>query len=138
MMLADLLQDADMFIRGWKDEFDISDFSAPLPEHLISAMDKSVSLLSEIIDFCKERGYRPIIVLPPMTKVLHDKFPQSFWQTYVYDSINKLNRPEVPVLDYMHDEKWADTSLYFNCYFMNLRGRKAFTKQVLKDVGLVK
>ncbi len=138
MMLADLEHDADMFMAGWKAEFDIKDLSTSLPEHLLEAREKSVAILAEMIDFLLEREFRPVIVLPPMTSVLHKRFPASFWQTYIYDGIKKLNRPNVPVLDYLLDEKWQDTDLYFNSLFMNLRGRKLFTKQVLKDVGLMK
>lgn len=138
MMLADLEHDADMFMAGWKAEFDIKDLSTPLPEHLKEAMDESVAVLAEMIDFLLEREYRPVIVLPPMTSVLYKRFPASFWQTYIYDGLKKLNRPNVPVLDYLADEKWSNPEWYFNSLFMNLRGRKVFTKQVLKDVGLEK
>ena len=138
MMLADLEHDADMFMAGWKAEFDIKDLSTSLPEHLSEAREKSVAILAEMIDFLLEREYRPVIVLPPMTSVLYKRFPASFWQTYIYDGLKKLNRPNVPVLDYLLDEKWQNTDLYFNSLFMNLRGRKAFTKQVLKDVGIEK
>lgn len=138
MMLAELINDADLFIKVWKDEFDIKDLSDPLPEHLTKGRDDSVALLAEMIDFLLEREYRPVIVLPPMTSVLCDKFPNSFWKAYIYDGIARLNKPEIPVLDYLHDEKWQSADLYFNSLFMNLRGRKLFTKQVLKDVGLEK
>lgn len=138
MMLTDLMQDAERFMTNWKAEFDITDLSTPLPEHLKEAMDKSVAVLTEMIDFLVEREYRPVIVLPPMTYVLYKHFPISFWQTYIYDGIKKLNRPNIQVLDYTADEKWSNSELYFNSLFMNLRGRKAFTKQVLKDVGLEK
>lgn len=138
LMLAELVNDADEFMSYWKNEFDIKDLSDPLPEHLVKGMDDSVTLLQEIIDFLLEREYRPVIVLPPMTSVLYDKFPKSFWKTYIYDGIAKLDRPEISVLDYLHDENWQSTDLYFNSLFMNLRGRKLYTKQVLKDVGLEK
>lgn len=138
MMLADLEHDADIFMAGWKAEFDIKDLSTSLPEHLLEAREKSVAILAEMIDFLLQREYRPVIVLPPMTSVLYNRFPASFWQTYIYDGLKKLNRPNVPVLDYLLNEKWQNTDLYFNSLFMNLRGRKAFTKQVLKDVGLEK
>ena len=138
MMLADLMNDADCIIKGWKGEFDIKDLSGPLPDHLLQGMEDSVALLTEIIDFLLEREYRPVIVLPPMTSILHDKLPAIFWQTYIYNGITKLNRPDVPMLDYLHDKQWQSTDLYFNSLFMNLRGRKLFTKQVLKDIGLEK
>lgn len=137
MMLSDLINHADKTISGWKSEFDIKLLSTSLPEHLKKPMAESATIMRNMIDFLIERNITPVIVLPPITKVLFDKFPTSFWKTYIYDFIQMVDRPMVKVLDYTHNEKWQDSSLYFNSLFMNMRGRKLFTKQVLIDIGLL-
>ncbi len=138
MMRCDLEADSEMFMDYWQREFDIEDFGASLPLHLKKAYDDSIEVIRKIIDFCIEHDIRPVLVVPPMTQVLYNKFPSEFWKTYVTDGIVKLNRPDVPVFNYLYDKKWQAVDLYFNSLFMNLRGRKLFTKQVLKDVGLEK
>ena len=57
-------------------------------------------------------------------------------KSYVYDFIKMVDRENIPFLDYSKDALFMDNSLYMNSLFMNLRGRKLFTKRVLKDLNI--
>jgi hypothetical protein len=136
MQPLELNKDADAFISGWKKDFDIEDFNAPLNEIHKKSIAESVKILSEMIDFCIERELKPVIIIPPATEYLSSHFSSDMKKQYMYDFICKANTHNIPVLDYYKDERFQDPQYYFNSYFLNLKGRKLFTKQVLMDLGV--
>jgi hypothetical protein len=120
----------------WKTEFAITDLDAPLSPHLQAGRQKSLADLRQMIDFCLERQLRPVLIFPPMTHHLTRLFSETARETYMYSFIREANTQKIPFLDYLSDPRFADPALYVNSFFLNLRGRKLFTAQVLKDLGL--
>ena len=101
-----------------------------------SSMKKTAKIVIEMIDFLEERGYKPIFVFPPMSESLYEKIPSQTLQYYVYDFLKLINKPEVPFLDYSQKEELRNNKYFFNSLFMNLEGRRIFTRQVLEDLKL--
>ena len=138
MQLIEMEQDAQEWMKIWKDEFRISDVSAPLPDHLKEGREKSVKMMIDMVNFLKERGYKPVIVSPPMSASLMKHFTKDVRDTYIYSFVDEIKkRVDVPYMDYM-DSEFQNNKYYFNALFMNLRGRKMFTKRVLTDLSLIK
>lgn len=129
-----LKADAVMWINGWKHQFNITDFDVPLTEENQKGRYYRIKLMRELIDFCAERGYKPVYVIPPVTTYLDSYYTPKFKQTYYYDYLKQVDR-NVPMLDYTKDKSLMDKDLYFNSFFFNHRGRKIFTQLVLKDIG---
>lgn len=136
MESIELRRDAEGWMRLWKNEFSIKDWEAPLDARLQKDREQSVKDLQAILDFCLERNLRPVIVIPPMSAFLAAKFTKRMRETYIYSFIRQANVRKVPFLDYLDDPRFTDVGLYFNSFFLNLRGRKLFTKQVLADLGI--
>lgn len=132
----ELTEDAARWIAGWKAQFSIGDLSAPLSSANEVAMAKQVEIFIKLIRFCKERSYKVACIIPPVSQYLGEYFTKTFRQYYIqrflaesgYDGWFK---------DYSLDERFSDPELYFNSFFLNLRGRKMFTRQVLKDLGIL-
>ena len=127
-------EDAKRWIDGWKRQFGIDDFDAPLTTKNQEGRIFRINLMRELIDFCLERGYKPVYVIPPVTSHLSCYYTQQFESTYVYGFLKEVNR-EIPLLDYSKDETFKDDDLYFNSFFLNLKGRKMFTLRVIQDLG---
>lgn len=125
-----LQEDAKIWIDGWKNQFGISDLSAPLTEDKQKGRQVRIEVMRNLIDFCKERGYKPVYVIPPVTKYLAEYFTPDFKKIYISDFLKQVDR-EVLLLDYSEDKKLMDKDLYFNSYFLNQTGAKLFTKHVL-------
>lgn len=136
MMHMELMQDAKKWENGWKKEFCVKSFNEVLDERWAKYYQDAVVLNHKIVDFCLERNYTPVFLCPPMTKYLADIFPVKFWKYAVTDFVKEINIHDVKFLDYSHDARFQDASLYINSFFMNLKGRKIFTKQVLKDLSI--
>jgi hypothetical protein len=134
MQPLELNMDALGWIKYWKDEFNIKDLEAPLEDALMEGRKKSVMDLQKIIDFCLERSLKPVLIFPPMSDYLSRLFSDSVRETYIYSFIREVNNKNIPFLDYMDDMRFSDPNLYFNSFFLNLKGRKLFTEQVLNDL----
>lgn len=136
MSQEELENDAKRWIEGWKRQFCISDFNAPLTEENQKGRVYRIHLMQTLIDFCIERGYKPVYVIPPVTEHLAKYYTAKFEDTYIYGYLKAVNR-DVLTLDYSKNEEFRnDASLYFNSFFLNMRGRKLFTRRILKDLGL--
>lgn len=138
MTLAELEADAKRWIDGWKRQFGISDFDAPLTKENEEGRAYRIKLMQTLIDFCTERGYKPVYVVPPVTEHLAKYYTSKFEETYIYGYLQAVNR-EVLTLDYSKDDDFRkNDNLFFNSFFLNKQGRLIFTRRVLKDLGLTK
>lgn len=132
-----LQKDAKCWMEGWKRQFGISDLEQPLTDENWRGRQMRIQLMQEIVDFCIERSYQPIWVVPPVSSSLAKEFTPKFRQTYIYDYLNQVDR-HVPLLDYSMDSSFIDKDLYFNSFFLNRKGSRLFTQRVLGDLGLQK
>ncbi len=136
MTALQLEQDARMKIKSWEIEFCVKNIMDVLGSEYEKYYAEGVKLLRDIIDFCLMRDLNPVIVTIPMSKYLGDLFPQQYRDEAIYQFIEAGNIKAVPVLDYMFDEKYSNPALFNGSFYLNLRGRKEFTNQVLKDLNL--
>ncbi len=136
MMKMELEQDAKVWIQSWLREFNLQSLREVRGSVWKKYYDEAIAVNKKIVDFCLERGLKPVFLCVPMTKHLSSLLPEDFYQYMIVEFIKKANVHEVPILDYSYDERFQDDILYFNSFFLNLRGRKLFTLQVLKDLGL--
>lgn len=136
LMYPQLLEDARHMMESWLEEFGMKSIDMPLSEDLKKGIDISVRTIRDMIDFLVERKLKPVIILTPMSEPLQSLFTEDVKKKLIYDFIEKINRPDVQFLDYSNDKDLQNPELYFNCLFMNLHGRKLFTKRVLNDLGI--
>ena len=130
--------DAERWIKGWKHEFALSDFSQPLSLFNKDGVNDAAEILNDIISFCKERNIKPVIMIPLMYHTLAEKFDEKERQLFVYDLIEKIEDKTVPFHNYMDDSRFSrDSSLFMNSFFLNKKGAKKFTRIALTDIGLL-
>jgi hypothetical protein len=138
LMYPQLVEGARHMMEDWLKEFNLKTIHDELTPELRDGYECSVRMMQEIIDFLVERELKPVIILPPMSAPLQAFFTEDVKQRFIYDFIESINRPKVLFLDYSNEKEFQDSQLYFSPLFMNLRGRKLFTRKVLKDLGLIK
>ena len=73
----------------------------------------------------------------PMSAYLANQFPDQVWKFLVTDFVAACNVYNIPFLDYTLSEDFQDPDLYFNSFFLNMKGRKFFTRRVLSDLRLI-
>ena len=92
MILSQLDEDAKRWIDGWKRQFSIENFDAPLTPQNQEGRKFRINLMRELIDFCLERGYKPVYVIPPVTSHLSNYYTPQFESTYVYGFLKEVDR----------------------------------------------
>lgn len=136
MSPEELEKDAEAWMSGWARQFGIADFEASLTDKNKKGREVRVGVMRELVDFIVERGYRPIWVLPPVTRYLGKYFTPMFREVYIDGFLREVGR-NVPLMDYMTDPEFQDVNLYFNSFFLNAMGRRNFTKRVVQDLQLI-
>lgn len=136
MSQEELDRDALRWVNGWKKQFGIVNFDDPLTENNQKGRDYRVNLMRTLVDFCTERSYKPVYIVPPVTKHLSKYFTSKFEETYIYGFLQSVGR-NITLLDYSKNESLQDDELFFNSFFLNRKGRKIFTEQVLKDLRVI-
>lgn len=134
MSEAELEADAMNWDRGWRQQFSIVEYKDPLTEVNAEGRQIRIKAMRDLIDFCQERGYKPVYVILPMTKQLRHYLHDGFMDKYVYEYLQEVGR-DVPVLDYLKDEEMSKPELYANAYFLNKKGARKFTGKVLQALG---
>ena len=136
MSPEELEKDAEVWMSGWARQFGIADFEASLTDKNKIGREIRVGVMREMVDFIMERGYRPIWLLPPVTRYLGKYFTPMFREVYIDGFLREVGR-NVPLMDYMTDPEFQDVNLYFNSFFLNAMGRRNFTKRVVQDLQLI-
>ena len=138
MTRLELEQDANIWIKNWLKEFRLRSLRDVLDEKWKKYYEEALQLNRQMVDYCLERGLNPVFICVPMTHHLSNLFPEEVRNYLIADFVKKANVHNIPFLDYTLDTPFQDDSLYFNSFFLNLRGRKLFTRRVLTDIGLIK
>lgn len=99
----------------------------------IKAAKEKIRIMQEMLLFCQEKGFRPVIVIPPFVPETTDSVSQEFKRRFVDENIMKANIIKAPVLDYFGDKRWKHEN-FRSTVFMNSRGAGEFTKVLLKDI----
>ena len=128
---SDLKQSANAMINGWKHQFRIYDFKEPLSEKHKQEQQQRKQTLMEMIDFCKERSLRPVIVIPPMHPTLSSQFPLEFIKNYIEDFVDGV---KVPIYNYMYSDEFSSDKYYASALFLNEKGAKHFTAKFVNQL----
>lgn len=131
---ATLNKDADCWIDCWNREFDITLPTPNLSEENKSDIQQNIRILREMLEYCKMHNFKPIITILPVTDYLSSRFTDEFIQEHILRYIDAANSVKVPVLNYLNDKRFTASELYINSFFMNKKGRKMFTKEIVKNI----
>jgi len=122
--------------NDWIEEFHLKDTQTDqLPRDLDKKMEESRQILTDTIEFCLSKGLKPVLVVTPVSAMMNRHLSEPFMKRVLYDNIEKANKQGIPVLDYMRDERFADSDYYCNSAdLLNLSGRRKFTDVVVEDI----
>lgn len=134
MPQKDLQKSAFDMMNCWKTKFGLVDLKAPISEKHLEELHTRKKTLIKIIEFCKERTLKPVVVIPPMYHTLGSMFPDEFKRNYIDVFLKGI---DAPVYDYMKDVEMDQEKYYQTALFLNEEGAKVFTKKVLDNIGIL-
>lgn len=121
--------------ESWCNQFELKDTTSPdLPASIREEFIKTRKLLRNMIDYCLQSGYKPVLVVTPLCGIMNKLISDEFIESVLYSNIREANIQGVQFLDYLRDKRFADYSLYDksgDC--LNARGRKLFTEILIHD-----
>lgn len=130
----ELKADADKWYEGWEKQFGIKLLNPTLSKKNFEDVCQNIRILRQILEFCKSKGYKPVISILPVTKYLSTKFTDKFIQEHILNYIDEANVVKAPVLNYFLDERFSSPEFYINSFFMNKKGRTVFTKEFVSEL----
>lgn len=132
---SQLRRDADRWIDCWNREFNIDIDNLELSEDNRESIRFNIELLRQILLYCREHSLKAVIMTLPVTGYLGSRFSREFVCNHVVRYIEQANEGYAcPTLYYLKGEKFQDPDLYFNSFFMNRKGRRLFTQDVVNEL----
>lgn len=121
---------------SWCRQFHLKDtISEEIEPELEEKFMKTRAILTDMIQYCLDHNFKPILVVTPVSKAMNECMSDGFMQKVLFDNIKLANKQNVPFLNYLKDSRFQDISLYYNSAdCLNARGRKMFTKILIDDV----
>lgn len=94
--------------------------------------------LYELIDYCKEKGYHPVLITTPFTDIyveyVQNKDPE-FVEIFYEKAEEIAKKAQIGYYDYSADERlFHNHEYYIDAHHLNEEGGKIFTDMVMKEV----
>lgn len=134
----ELNRDAQFWLNCWNQEFGINIPSLSISDDNKQCISQNVTILKEMLVYCQKNGFNPVVAILPVTANLYSLFSKEFIEIQLLYHINDANVVDAPVLNYLTDERFSDSSLYINSFFFNKIGRSKFTKEFILKLRSIK
>lgn len=131
--------DAYRRCKSWIDEFGLKDLKDGRQSvKFTGEFSYTIGIVKDMIEWCSERGYKPIIVNLPVAKEMKNFFSQEFLDAFYYDCLKKAignNEANVKFIDFQKDERLSDYLLFLDSCRLNKAGREIITRLLLKEIN---
>lgn len=122
----------------WKKQLGILSFQGGLqrPEWY-GEIAAAKGWFEKILLLCGERGWKPVVIVPPMSQTLLDRISTEFRRSNFYDILYEVAGEKILVLDYSKSGEFCDPGLYRTPCFLTKEGAQRFTRDVLKRLEML-
>ena len=108
---------------------------------------ENTELLKEMIEYCIESGYDPVLISTPLSEELNKKFSKEFVDKALYENIDAANVYNIPYLDYRTSPLFQNNpDMFWNGVdwlsvdgrrtFMDILNRDYLQKCTFSDIGI--
>lgn len=95
--------------------------------------ETALSELRNTIDFCYEKGYKPVLVTTPLHYEYKKHFSETFMNEFLSDIESLRDDYSILYLDYS-DFMSTETDIFMDSDHLNSKGRKMFTNAIVEDL----
>ena len=101
-------------------------------------LQKNMMIFGDMLEYCKEHGFMPLVVFPPFSKYLNRHFSDDFYNATL-GKITEMAKTKynVQVLDYRKTPEFQDDlTMYVDGGFrLSKKGSLIFIKRLLKEIN---
>lgn len=106
-------------------------------------MAENTEILAEMVEYCYNHGFKPVLVTTPIYKALNNEFSDEELKECYFNNIDKVvEKTGVPYLNLSHDEVLSGNAEFFgNSDHMSDLGAEMFYKEYvsfLKSIGYLR
>lgn len=121
----------ELIDEGWNKEIRISGFvqKGYIDDYETVEPDviRNRNTVIDIINYCREQGWIPVLVGLPYSKIINDTVSNQFKKMYFYHPIEYVcQETGCDFWDYTDEVSLQDKNLYLEVQYLNKRGRKCF------------
>lgn len=124
------------YAKGWMQMFHLRNLKEANfePCHL-KRMEESTQILKRMFSFCKQKGFIPVVVLPPFGDELNKYYSESFISKSLKKCI-KNTEMNIPIFDYRTNPSFQKHPELFldGAFSLNKRGSLKWMKMFLQDL----
>lgn len=132
--------DAYRRCKSWVEEFGLNDLKDGCQSvKFTGEFTYTIGIVRDMIKWCIERGYKPVIVNLPVAAEMKNSFSQEFLDAFYYDCLQKAiagSKVNVKFIDFQKDERLSDYLLFLDSCRLNKAGREIITRLLLKEINI--
>lgn len=124
------------YAKGWEQMFHLKNLKDTNFESChLDKLDESTKILKRMFSFCKEKGFIPVVVLPPFGEELNKYYSEKFISESLKKCI-KNTEINVPIFDYRVNQNFQRHPELFldGAFSLNKHGSLKWMKMFLKDL----
>lgn len=129
--------DAYKRCKAWQEEFGLTNLSdGSQGIRFKDVFSYTTEVVANMISWCTERGYKPVLVNLPVAEKMSNHFSNEFMNAFYYDNIKKAidksGAENVLFIDFQENKKLSDYFLYLDSCRLNKSGREIITRLILQ------
>ena len=133
-----IIKNANKMADIWMKLFSLSNLKDAIsnPSN-INEVKANTAIIVRMVDYCKEHGFRPVIVVPPFLGKLNDYFSSDFIQSTLGSVFDEARKKGVSIYDFREEVRFqTNPGLYTDGVFLlNQYGSERFVKCLLSKMN---
>jgi hypothetical protein len=122
---------AKRWIRLWNEEFGW-DADPKLTEEQMRTADRVFEILKRLVEYCREKEFRPILVVAPVSRYMKEALPHETIQMCFWQYIERLAGQGCEVVDFYHSGLFPDETCFEDALRLSAKGRRVFNEYLRK------
>ena len=121
------------WLEGWKIEFGWKQ-KIELNEVQIRTIKQVYGILQEIFEYCKIKGKKPILVIPPVSENLIKIIPEEFFNQCFLKYIKEFEEAGNQVVNFWGDKELSSYKNFCDALNLNEKGKRQFCDRLNKAI----